>query len=212
MNAEGFQNRIVDEARFRAEQCEHQIADDDDRDQVRQQNDRLVKLLHLLARDLVQDDRNCDRKHGAQYDKGHVVQDRIARDRERILRPEQVGEVAEAHPIAGQNALAPVDALESDDQTGHRQVLIHQEVQRARQEHQVQRDAAIKAQPFFRLRRARLHLFFQRRRFGRHGLKAPFSLIFSFRNHVAQRTWACAEAQRLCTCPCPSPCGERHGF
>ena len=78
LHAEGFQNRIVDEARFRAEQCEHQIADDDDRDQVRQQDDRLVKLLHLLARDLVQDDRDCDRN--CDHNRDHPERDHEQED------------------------------------------------------------------------------------------------------------------------------------
>ena len=53
INAKCLKDRVVDKAGFRAQHCEHQIADHNDGDQVRHQDDGLVHLLEELARNLV---------------------------------------------------------------------------------------------------------------------------------------------------------------
>ena len=70
--------------------------------------------------------------------------------------------------VTCKDALTPVDLLEGDDQTAHRDILIHEQIQGARKEHQIQRDAAVKAQPLIRFCRAHFHFFFQCGRFIRH--------------------------------------------
>ena len=53
INAKCLKDRVVDKAGFRTQHCEHQIADHNDGDQVRHQDDGLVHLLKELARNLV---------------------------------------------------------------------------------------------------------------------------------------------------------------
>ena len=162
----------------------------------------------FFARDLVQQDRDRDRKHCAQNDEGHVVQNRVARDGDGVLRLEKVGKVAETPPSRWPRMpLRQLTLLKGDDQAGHRQVPVLKEVQRTRQGTSDKAGCSGRSAATFRLRRARLHFLFQRRGFSRHGLKTPFSLILSFGIRFQKEHGHAQDAAPLCACH--APFGER---
>ena len=99
---------------------------------------------------LVQQYGNGNGNHRAQHNKYHIVQQGVAGDVEGVLGFEQVGKVAQAHPVTAQDALAPVHLFKGDDQAGHGRVIVHKQVQRPWKEHKVQGKVAQERVGLFR--------------------------------------------------------------
>ena len=72
-------------------------------------------------------------------------------DKRQELHFEQVFKVGQADPRAFQNAFVPVDLLEGDNQTAHRDVVVDQKVKRTRQEHQIKRNIVFEPRQLGRL-------------------------------------------------------------
>ena len=153
--AQHAQYGVVHKAGVDGQHGEDQIADHDDGDQIRQQENRLIDLLEPLGSDLIEQYGHRDGQHRAQHDEDQIVAQRVAGDVPCVLGLEQILKVAEPRPRAGQYALSPVHVFEGDYNAEHGHVVVDDQIHKARQHHQVIR----KAVPDLAAKRGRVRLF-----------------------------------------------------
>ncbi|WP_338131131.1 hypothetical protein [Cohnella rhizosphaerae] len=103
------------------EERHRNVADDDPRQEERQDHRGLVNLQPLLG-DFVEQDGHGQREYGRHEHVAQVVQHRVPRDPKGVFALEQELEVFEADPFASQNALVVHVIFESDNYAEHRDI------------------------------------------------------------------------------------------
>lgn len=129
---------------------------------MRDQYQRLEGLLQPFAPNLIEQNRYGDGKDGSQHDERQVIAQRVADDDTGIATSEKKTEILEATESASPYAVGIFKFFERKLQAREGHVVIHKQVQNARQGHDVQRKMA--ADPF------------QKRRFLLRGLFHAWSL------------------------------------
>jgi hypothetical protein len=151
-----FENRVVEQAVFLAQEGEDDIADHDHRHGERQQDGALMQLPQPVADDARYENGQHDADHVVDDDEGGVVQQRVSDDDVEIVGAEHVLEIFEPDPRAAEQPVRGPERLERGNDAAHRNIVVDDEIDRARQHHQIQRN--VRPQPFD-LRPHRLYPF-----------------------------------------------------
>ena len=99
----------------------------------------MVEAFQPFAGHFIEEDRDRDGNQCTQDDEQGIVANRVAGDDPGILGFEEVLEILEADQGASQDADFKIDLFKSDDQAGHRDVVVDQQVEQARNHHDVER-------------------------------------------------------------------------
>src|SRR6266404_3002221 len=130
--------RVVDEAVAGVEEGEDEVVDDHVREEIGEEQGRLVeprdpavRTLHLL-----QQKGDAERHHQDADDEERVHEEGVEDDPPRVVGLKEVVEVLEADPAAAQDALVGAVVLERDDDPEHREVGEDEKDDQPRRHHQ----------------------------------------------------------------------------
>ena len=123
-----------------AQEPHDDITDNNGGKQVGDQNDNLTGFPEQLAGDRFKRDRHRDCQKIPQNNERNVIQDRVPEDQRGVMRLGHKGKIVQPDPGTGQEAQRVVHFLEGEQKPGHGQVIIDDQVNDARQEHQIQRN------------------------------------------------------------------------